>query len=85
MEVQLSNFFLFLLVHVIRYSVDYISISSNKDFLKADPNCPGNVVTAFAAIEKLKNQGSQGTKFINFLNNFNMPSCSSNYLYFIYS
>ena len=31
-----------------------------KDFLNADPNCPGFVVTAFEMIEMLKNQGSKG-------------------------
>lgn len=31
-----------------------------KDFLNADPNCPGNVVSAFDMIEKLKNQGLEG-------------------------
>ncbi|KAJ7378638.1 Dipeptidyl peptidase 2 [Desmophyllum pertusum] len=31
-----------------------------KDFLNADPDCPGYVVTAFEMLEMLKNQGSKG-------------------------
>ena len=32
----------------------------SKDFLNADANCPGYVITAFEMIEMLKNQGAEG-------------------------
>ena len=31
-----------------------------KDFLNADANCPGYVITAFEMIEMLKTQGAEG-------------------------
>lgn len=36
-----------------------------KDFFNADPNCPGNVVTAFDMIENLKNQGLRGLALLS--------------------
>lgn len=60
----ITSIFFFLLVHLIQCSLIVQFLS--KDFLNADPNCPGNVVTAFEMLEKLKNQGPEGTKFIHF-------------------
>ena len=45
------------------YIVDFSNIIMSfisKDFLNADANCPGYVITAFEMIEMLKNQGAEG-------------------------
>ena len=45
------------------YIVDFSNIIMSfisKDFLNADANCPGYVITAFEMIERLKNQGAEG-------------------------
>ena len=41
-------------------SIHIILSFISKDFLNANANCPGFVVTAFEMIEMLKNQGAEG-------------------------
>ena len=41
-------------------SINIIISFISKDFLNADANCPGYVMTAFEMIEVLKNQGAEG-------------------------
>ena len=41
-------------------SINIIMSFISKDFLNADANCPGYVITAFEMIEMLKNQGAEG-------------------------
>ena len=37
-----------------------ICLYTFQDFHKADPDCPGYIVTAFEMLEMLKNQGAKG-------------------------
>ncbi|KAJ7378631.1 Dipeptidyl peptidase 2 [Desmophyllum pertusum] len=39
---------------------EFFFFAVTEDFLNADPDCPGYVVTAFEMLEMLKNQGSKG-------------------------